>query len=175
MAIAHPTALSVTEVQQYLHDDEALVAFLPTPDNRGLDGETLSWVITKTEIHLNASPMNERVVRQFVDTLRCGLDRTLWRFAAKQCANLVEKGWEEGEPLPFRMDLAYALYYQLFEPIEQYIDGKRLFVFTPNALATLPLAVLPTQWPDFNTRLFADDFSKVDWLIRKHPSPSFLA
>jgi tetratricopeptide (TPR) repeat protein/CHAT domain-containing protein len=168
MLFANPSALTVSEVQGYLKDDEALIDFYVTPTNRGLEGETFIWVITKTDVQLATSPITDRVMVQFVNTLRCGLDRTLWDLGSV-CANLTEASLDEHAPLPFRMDLAYALYWQLFSQIESSIVGKKLLVVSPGILATLPLEVLPTKWPDYNSRRFASDYTDVDWLIKEHP------
>jgi CHAT domain-containing protein/tetratricopeptide (TPR) repeat protein len=169
MQFANPSALSVSEVQAYLKEDEALISFFTTPTNRGLEGETFIWVVTRSDVHLSASPINDRVMVQFVRTLRCGLDRTLWARSENGCANLTEESRDEGAPLPFRLDLAYALYWQLFGQIEQSIVGKKLLIVSRGILATLPLEILPTKWPDFDSRRFADDYSEVDWLIKEHP------
>lgn len=169
MLLANPSALSVSEVQEYLTEDEALVKFYTTPTDRGLEGETYIWVVTKTDVHWFASPINDRVMVQFVNALRCGLDRTLWALGNSTCANLTEESRDEGAPLPFRMDIAYALYWQLFGQAEASVAGKRLLVVSSGVLATLPLEVLPTKWPDYNSRRFADDYTEVDWLIKEHP------
>jgi CHAT domain-containing protein/tetratricopeptide (TPR) repeat protein len=168
MDAANPSPLSISDVQKYLRDDEALVDFLPTPPTRSLAGETFIWVITKSSVHLLTSPIDRITLVKFVKTLRCGLDRSLWDRLDTECANLTQASLDEGAPLPFRMDFAYALYYQLFSRSESDIAKKKLLIVTPRLLATLPLEVLPTAWPDFKTQPFAKDYTQVDWLIKEH-------
>ena len=168
MLLADPSALSVANVQSYLKDDEALVDFFVTSSHRNLPGETYIWVITKSKVHLFASPIDDNALLKFVRTLRCGLDRTLWEQLDSACANLTETSLDERAPLPFRMDLAYALYWQLFGAIQADIAERKLLIITPRSLATVPLEVLPTDWPDFNTKRFADDYTGVKWLIKEH-------
>jgi len=170
MEIASPEALSVKDVQGLLGSDEALIYIFVTSAHQGLPEESFVWVVTKEEVHLRASPAGAGAIAQFIKTLRCGLDPTLWYSdeGNKRCARLTGASPDEGAPLPYRLDLAYALYYQLFESFNSYMKDKRLIVATNSALTTLPLEALPTERPSVDTVTDYSQLGGVKWLIREH-------
>ncbi|WP_164048467.1 CHAT domain-containing tetratricopeptide repeat protein [Rhizobium leguminosarum] len=167
IGLASPEALSISDVQTYLKNNEALIYILPTP-RTVMKEETFIWVVTKDAVHLNASPAGMTAMRKFVETLRCGLDRELWSPDPSRCAKLVDYVPDEEEPLPFRVDYAFALYYQLFGPIEEDIKGKDLIIVNNGVLATLPFEVLPTKLFKDPLPESPEEYRSVPWLIKSH-------
>ncbi|MGO6746933.1 CHAT domain-containing tetratricopeptide repeat protein [Rhizobium ruizarguesonis] len=170
MEIASPEALSVKDVQGLLSSDEALIYIFVTSAHQGLPEESFVWVVTKEEVHLKASPAGAGAIAQFIKTLRCGLDPTLWytEEGNRRCSRLTGAFPDEGAPLPYRLDLAYALYYQLFESFTAFMKDKRLIVATNSSLTTLPLEALPIERPSVDTVTDYSQLEGVKWLIREH-------
>lgn len=136
VALSNPRSLSIPETQALLADDEALIAF-------DLDARSYAWVVTKDRASWKQLPVNAAEAAKEVTTLRAGLE-------------------PEGVR-PFDTTLAYQLYRQVFEPLEELVAGKtRLSFVLDGALTSLPPQVLITRDPA------GTDVASADWLLRKY-------
>jgi CHAT domain-containing protein len=72
-----------------------------------------------------------------------------------------------GEPLPFDLARAHALYEGLFGQIEDLIKDKRLLIVPSGPLTQLPFEVLVTESPKAALPTSAADYRDVAWLARK--------
>jgi tetratricopeptide (TPR) repeat protein/CHAT domain-containing protein len=167
-ALTSPKAISVADVQSALRDDEALILTLDT-DGRfnPLPEETFVWVVTKSEVRWVRSALGTEGLKREVAALRCGLDATSWDGdGGKRCADLlklpIEKAPAAGDPLPFDVARAHALYQSLFGDASDLIRGKHLFVVPSGALTILPFQVLVTKAQT------SSDLASASWLIREH-------
>jgi CHAT domain-containing protein len=119
-----------------LADDEAIIAV-------DLDNKSYVWVITKDRAEWRALSVSTEEVSKAVETLRTGLNPE--------------------SPKPFDRNLAYQLYRQVLEPIEEIISQKtRLSFVLDGALTSLPPQALITTDPD------GKDLVSLDWLVRKY-------
>ena len=176
VALTRPAVLDVGEVQSRLREDEALVLFLETDDEFKpvVPEETFIWVVTKHETRWTRSALGKVALKRQVTTLRCGLDAALWDEdlpgddigKSYSCADLVgeepQRDAEQNiswETLPFRHDLAYELFTELFGGLQGTIAGKHLLVVPSGALEKLPFHVLQTA---------AFSQERPAWLAHKH-------
>jgi hypothetical protein len=184
---ANPEPLDLAEVQSLLGEDELLVLFLVTENWWKAPEETFIWAVSRTQARWVRSPLGTLAIKQQVDALRCGLDKTAWQDASgwpqdtpalqkRRAEQLARRARCEeltgsiiahmpdgvrGGP-PFDLARAHALYRGLFGDIEDLLTGKHLLVVAPGALATLPFNVLVTKSPDCTTP-DADCFAKAAW------------
>ena len=87
-----------------------------------------------------------------ITALRCGLDAAMWEGSeTAQCGRLLDipldKSPKNGEPLPFDLARAYAIYRALFGEVEDLIKGKSLLVVPAGPLTQLPFQTLVTALP----------------------------
>jgi CHAT domain-containing protein len=166
-ALASPKPIAVTDVQTVLREDEALVLFLDTVEFKPLPEETFVWVVTSSDVRWARYDLGTNGLKREVAALRCGLDASSWYGdGGKQCADLlklpIEKVPTVGDPLPFDVSRAHALYQSLFGEAADLIRGKHLLVVPSGALTTLPFQVLVTKPPT------STDMTSASWLIREH-------
>src|SRR5262249_29194109 len=82
--LAFPQPLSIKELQQLLHSNEALVLFFHT------GADTYSWVVTRNDADWTRLGLGERYLTKMVGKLRCGLDLVAWYGEGQQkCRELV--------------------------------------------------------------------------------------
>jgi CHAT domain-containing protein len=166
-ALVTNAPISIGEVQQQLGPTEALLLFTTTSHF------TFVWTVTRSDVHWHATPIGEKQLAETVGILRCGLDEEAWIDKAQaSCAEQpgLKRPARLGEPLPFDLDRAYALYQALLEPVAKDIEGKELILVPSGALATLPFEVLLTAKPQpdnarpDNAR---PDLGKAPWLVKR--------
>jgi CHAT domain-containing protein/tetratricopeptide (TPR) repeat protein len=167
-AMAKPAPASITNVQDALHANEALVLFLDLPDWDPAPEEAFIWVVTKSLALWARSTLGTAALRQEVTALRCGLDASQWLDeGAGKCSNLLRlratKAPKDNEPLPFDLKRAHRLYKALFGAFEDEIRDKHLLVVPSGSLTQLPLQVLVT------TPVSSTDYRAVGWLGKLHP------
>jgi CHAT domain-containing protein len=114
VALSKPQPLTVEETQALLTDDEAVVII-------DLDQKSYIWVITKDRAEWRELSVSADDVSKEVGTLRIGLN--------------------PDAPRPFDRKLAYQLYQQLLQPIEEIISPKERLSFVLDG----PLTSLPPQ------------------------------
>ena len=147
-ALVNPKPLSIAATQGLLDSDEALVAFLETPEIPGVPTEAFGWAVTKTSVRwvkLSASPKD---IAEHVAALRCGLDAAAWRGAGEtRCQQATGTTFTladavSGQPLPFDEARGRALYAALLGPVADLIAAKHLMIVPSGALTSLPFGVL---------------------------------
>ncbi len=165
-ALAFPQPVSLADAQALLGPDEALAQFLLT------DSEGFAWLLTRENVRAIKLSVNRKVVADQVGELRCGLDVGEWRWRQRRwqakrerCRPLEEERNERGE-LPFRPDVAYALYTELLGPFEKLIAGKSLTVVPSGPLSALSLNVLVTAPP--GSPPDRPDYRSLKWLPLKY-------
>jgi CHAT domain-containing protein len=154
-ALVSPAPISVAEVQAQLRADEALVAFLDTPEVKraatdAISEESFVWVVTKSEVRWVRSELGTAALATEVAALRCGLDEAAWAGAgAERCAKALGRVVpdETPNPLPFDHARAHRLYVGLFGEVRDLIAGKHLLIVPSGALTQLPFQVLVTEAP----------------------------
>ena len=152
-SLANPEPLAITEVQDLLGSDEALLLFLDTPESTPAPEESFIWVVTKTETRWVRSELGTKALAERVAALRCGLDRAAWDGdGASRCSTLLGPGYkaedaEAGEPLPFDLARAHELYRALFGQVQDLLEGKHLLVVPSGALTAIPFQALVTEPP----------------------------
>jgi len=182
-ALVSPKPLSVADVQSLLHENEALVLLLDTPQLGPVPEETFIWVVTKSDSRWVRSEIGAPSLKREVAALRCGLDYDgSWGVAGSQCTELLESTYlepihtgtdysetdhENGKPLPFGLAKAYALYQALFGQVEDLIKDKQLLIVPSGALTQLPFQVLVAEKPD-PTLGETEALRSAAWLIRSH-------
>jgi CHAT domain-containing protein/tetratricopeptide (TPR) repeat protein len=162
-SLSRPSPVSISEVQNLLRPDEALVQFLDLPEVDGSEGG-LVWVITKTDIRWVRHSLGGASLLREVAAIRCGLDANAW--AAIPCESVIGKtGYELGVQsvtLPFDHARAHRLYQALFGQVEDLIRGRKLLIAASGPLSLLPFQVLVTV-PPANS-----DHRAAAWLVREH-------
>ena len=187
-ALSSPEALSISDTQQHLKTNEALLFLVDTSDSLGIPEETFIWVVTKTDARWVRSPMGTGALEREVSLLRCGLDPTLrtnyptilktdsvavkrTKKARQKLMETCQEAFPEGGPssklLPFDLKRAHKLYKSLFGEVEDLIKGKDLLIVPSGPLTQLPFQVLVTKKPD--ARLTGTRaLRKASWLARDH-------
>jgi CHAT domain-containing protein/tetratricopeptide (TPR) repeat protein len=150
--LADPKPLTLTEARGLLNDNESLVLFVAVPRIWNLPEETIIFALTRKEARWFSSPLGTSAIVDNVVALRCGLDGSAWLIERSICPTLfngvyTQANFQAGEPLPFDLRRAQALYAGLFAPIRDVIQGKELLLVLSDALAKLPLGVLATEIP----------------------------
>lgn len=167
--LANPEPLSIPEVQDLLHGNEALIFFrVMTGEKRGGE-QTHIWIVTQSESRWIRSDLDARSLRQEVKALRCGLDATAWYGdGALSCASTLGIGLDQspGKYIlpPFDATRAHDLYKSLFNKIENMTGDKHLLIVPSGALTALPLQVLVTEPPNVNWEANSGDFTEISWL-----------
>jgi tetratricopeptide (TPR) repeat protein len=151
--LSSPKPLTIAATQAFINDGEVLVLFLDVPQFGNLRGETLIWVVTKTDVRWARIEIASQALAERAAALRCGLDRAAWEGEGKQrCLNLLaidaEKAPDGGKPLPFDLTRAHQLCQALFGQVEDLIKGKHLLIVPSGPLTQIPFHVFVTQQPD---------------------------
>jgi CHAT domain-containing protein len=159
--------LTISEVQQLIADDEALVYFVDDQVH------IHAFFITKQRTAWMPLALGSKTIAGDVQALRCGLDGSSWLDArAERCQallqiNYTDVDFQNNEELLFDLKRSHALYEALIGNFGPLIEGKRLIVVPTGALATLPFQVLVTEEPDAALS-GGERYSKAAWLIRRH-------
>jgi CHAT domain-containing protein/Tfp pilus assembly protein PilF len=158
-ALVTKTPMSIAEVQKQLSPKEALLLFTTT------SRFTFVWTVTRADVHWHSAPIGEKQLAETIGILRCGLDEEAWIDKTSATCAALKRPPGSGEPLPFDLDRAYALYQALLEPVAKDIDGKELILVPSGPLATLPLEVLLTGKVQPDTA--RPDLAKAPWLVKR--------
>ncbi len=177
VSFANPKPLAIAEVQALLNADEALLLFLDVKQLSRLEEQTLVWVISKTTVSWQRSPLGTRALAEGVLALRCGLDEALWLEAesARKCVETVGQQQDAGSDgqslpiLPFDLRRAHELYQALLGPAEHVIKGKQLLIVPSGALMSLPFNVLVTEAPKTTAPAGLADYRHAAWLGIRQP------
>ena len=137
IALTKPPELSVTDIQELLAEDEALITF-----DFAVKGYT--WVVTRDTADWTEMPTTAVALADEVKTLRASL-----AFGQTNAAK------------SFDVDLAYKIYQQTLGPLEEKFAGKkRLSIYVNGALSSIPLQLLVTKDPTGKA------YKDVDWLVK---------
>jgi CHAT domain-containing protein/tetratricopeptide (TPR) repeat protein len=148
--------LPLTDAQSLLSPDEALVTYLIG------DEESYLWVLRRDRANFQKIWVTRSELERAIKALREGL---------------APSGVEMLSQVPsFDTVKAYVLYWKLFAPAEQYLEGVRHVMVVPDgALQSLPLGVLVTKKPTATEIKMlqnkSDRFSgyrQVPWLAKKY-------
>ena len=138
-ALSKPEPLTVRDIQMLLADDEALIIVDLGPK----DAKSYVWGITRSVADWKETAVTADQVSETVSRLR----------------SLLNADSRE----PFDPKLSFALYRQVFGPVESIIGPKARWSLVLNgALTSLPPQVLVTSDPA------GQALKDVDWLIRAH-------
>jgi len=152
----------LSEVQQFLEHDEALVRIVETPSQFALTREVFVWAVTHDTQRLVPVEMTVKQTQRAVAVLRCGLDNSYWADASNwpietnidrarreaqlarrdRCVGLTGKSSSDHQWPQFDLDAAHQLYRALFGEIEDLIENKQLLIVPSPSLASLPPHVL---------------------------------
>jgi hypothetical protein len=164
--------VTIAGVQALLNDGEALVLFLDVPQFGNLPGETLIWVVAKTDARWARIELASEALVERAAALRCGLDRETWEGEGKlRCLNQlridVEKALDRDTPLPFDLTRAHQLYQVLFGQVEGLLKGKHLLIVPSGPLTQIPFHVLVTEKPNL-AAAGNDAFRRASWLAKSN-------
>jgi CHAT domain-containing protein/tetratricopeptide (TPR) repeat protein len=164
MQLSYPAPLSVEEVKGELRDDEVLLYYFSIYKIGNIPESTFIWVVNKFGDPIWVrQPIGAELLRKQISTLRCGLDRDLWKVGGN-CDKLTGATVDEGDPLPFRLDIAFDLYQELVEPIREHIQGKHIILVTGKPLSQIPFQVFVTRPPASALASELGDYGAVNWL-----------
>lgn len=139
-------ATGARDVQTLLRPHEALITYSFSSD----DNRLIAFVLTRERVVLHTLETDIETVRSRADRLREALE--------------VPSSTDALRHQVFDLDAGLALYHDIFEPLQQYLDGKsQILVVSDGPLDFLPLHVLPTARPDDWTGTF-DDYRTTRWL-----------
>jgi CHAT domain-containing protein len=143
-----PDPVTISDVQNYLKMNEALVFIYPALDS------TYVWAIPQNGAYVFARiELGREKLQKMIEKLRWALDPNASTFG-----NIPE----------FDLALAHSLYAQLLQPVaEGWQEAKHLLIVAPGPLGQLPFAVLPTApTPGLKNKvLLFDQYQTVPWLI----------
>jgi CHAT domain-containing protein len=153
--LTRPEAVSITDAQALLREDEALLLFLAGPR------QTYVFVVTRERADWQRADLGAEELERDVRNLRAALDPTSpARGAAPLNAGVAAAG------RGFDFATAHDLYNRLLKPLEPVFAGKQNILVVPDgALSSLPLSVLLTDAPP---EAGPDAFRRASWLIRDH-------
>jgi CHAT domain-containing protein len=139
---AQPVGLA--EARSFLRADEALLAYQITKDGAAV------WVLRQDRADIVDLAAKSQSVAELVMRLRASVD---WLGEEKH--------------VPFDLDASYALYKDVFEPIEKDLDGvKRLLVVPDGPLGTIPFHLLLSEPPPQGDEF--ERYRSAAWLLRKY-------
>mgnify|MGYP001189150271 CR=1 FL=1 len=143
--LSNPKPLSMGQVIKLLGPDEALLAYLVTPQY------TFLWAITREGIRWARSELSKKDIEAAVKKLRTGLEME-----------------EVDEEKLFDLKAAHKLYKELVGPVADLIkDKKHLLIVPSGALTSLPFHLLVTEPPAEATPDFAG-YRNAAWLLKTH-------
>jgi CHAT domain-containing protein/tetratricopeptide (TPR) repeat protein len=161
--LARPRPLSTGEARALLAPGEALVVVAT------LLNQSLVWVVTGEAVQWDLVPLGEVELAREVAALRCGLDASAWEMEGESsCRSLLGTLRQPGEPLPFDLARAHALYLGLLAPFQQTIKGKQLLIAASGPLTALPFSVLVTEKPDAPVPADPRRYADAAWLAKSH-------
>ena len=176
--LTNPKPLTIADVQALLAPEEALLLFLDVSRIGPLPGETLIWVITRETAIQRSASLDTEALSETIETLRCGLDQTLWQSetTAGKCRTALTS-WAggvapEGRPpqlLPFDLARAYQLYQALLGPDDDLIRDKHLLIVPSGPLTSLPFSVLVTAAPEAAFPATVAGYGGAAWLGTRQP------
>jgi CHAT domain-containing protein len=139
-SLLRPAPVSIPDLFALLKQtpDEAVLMVLPTPFG------THTIAVSATNFNWEVSDLQEGVIDIAVKRLRWDLG------ASVDVTPAEEDEWlSEGEgSYPFDRTMAFGLYRQLVEPVEDVLKGKRhVYVVAGGSLSSLPFGVLVTEQP----------------------------
>lgn len=146
--LTSPRPLAVSEAQQLLAPDEALVSYLIGEE------ESFVWVVRKAQADFQRLDLGRKTLSTSVQELR----RALEPFEGMTVQQLPA--------YPIRK--AYELYRHLLAPVEPLLAGSTHLIIVPEgALQSLPFGVLVTEEPKAAITDFTR-YREVPWLIKKY-------
>ena len=168
-ALANPHPVGITEVQQLLTADEALLLFVDTAKLGPAPEETFIWVVTKSNVRWVRSELGTPTLKRQVAALRCGLDYYgAWRVNDSECPKLTGVTFAAPDALPFDLARAHDLYFGLFGQIEDEIRGKHLLVVPSGPLTAFPFQALVTRKPAMALPKDTAGYAGAAWLSNSH-------
>jgi CHAT domain-containing protein len=156
--LANPKPITITDIQNLLASDQALITFAIG------DKESYVAVVTSKDYAIHIAPVGAKALAEAVKQLRASLDPSdaLIDKVSKDPSKLPEI-------LPFAATTAYRLYQQLLAPAEAQLEGvNQLYVVTDGALESLPLGVLLTAPPQSGALTTVDGLRKAPWLAKRY-------
>lgn len=162
--LTSPRALSVSEAQGLLKDNEALLLVLVNPE------ATYVWGVSRDRIAwARAADLGDAEMTKAVNILRGGLTTEAQTTGARRGDPTLDPAIFAGRPVAaFDRALAYRLYSELVKPVEGVFEGKTtLITVVTGALTTLPLAVLATE-PPTGSDTAPEALSTTPWLIDRY-------
>jgi len=157
--LTSPRALSVSEAQGLLKDNEALLLVLVNPE------ATYVWGVSRDRIAwARAADLGDVEMTRAVNDLRGALTT-----GASRGDPTLDPSIFAGRPVAaFDRAQAYRLYSELVKPVEEVFEGKTtLITVVTGALTTLPLAVLATE-PPTGGDTAPEALSTTSWLIDRY-------
>lgn len=157
--LTSPRALSVSEAQGLLKDNEALLLVLVNPE------ATYVWGVSRDRIAwARAADLGDAEMTKAVNALRGALTT-----GASRGDPTLDPSIFAGRPVAaFDRTEAYRLYSDLIRPVEGVFEGKTtLITVVTGALTTLPLAVLATEAPT-GSDTAPEALSTTSWLIDRY-------
>ncbi len=155
--LANPKPLPIGDVQKLLRGEEALVQLLVGEE------QSYAWLVTPSDSRWARIAMGRREISEQVQSLRCGLDESIWSRDPGTCKRLLGRE-KSGNELPFPLARAHSLFQSLLGDFEPLIRGKTLLIIPSGALASLPFHVLLTSKPDRDFAVADSDYRNVAWL-----------
>jgi CHAT domain-containing protein len=154
--LAEPNPIAITDVQQLLGNDDALVSFLIGKD------QSFVWAVSSDGFAWSPIAQGERSLSQRVGALLAGIRSSgASRGAAPLAPTSVEKN-------SFDLTVAYSLYADLFGPVENLVSARHhLFLVPSGPLSALPFQALIAGAPNPSLN-DPEAIRKADWLIRHH-------
>ncbi len=166
--LSNPKPLSVGDVQTFLGEDEALIAYLPTDDFLHM------WALTRKQVTWKTVPLDPQTLADDLSALRKSLDpiaaisSSARGLARTDVCRGLERIGTPCETYDTDLERAHALYKRLLGPLQNAIDGKSHLMIVPaGALTSLPFHMLVTAPPPRDHEL-DERLKKAQWLIRKH-------
>ncbi|MGV9008241.1 CHAT domain-containing protein [Brevundimonas sp.] len=160
--LTRPQALSITETQGLLRDDEALLLVLVNPE------ATYVWAVSRDRAEwARAESLGDTAMTDAVARLRESLTGT----AASTRTDIDPTLFAARPVTSFDRALSHRLYAELIRPVEGVFEGKTtLMTVVTGALTALPLSVLSTAAPvtqatDVDA---ADPLVGTSWLIDRY-------
>lgn len=130
-ALANPKPLSPQEAQALLKPDEAMVFWLVGRDT------SYVFALTREKFDWKPIPIGADDLAEKIAAFRRGLD-----------VDAFQKALVSGKPELFDLELAHALYIELFVPVEEVLRDKRHLMLVPTAaLTALPFHLLVVEKP----------------------------
>ena len=151
--LVNANALSVSDTQRLIRDDEALITIVS-----GLD-RTYVWALTKDKSAWSSVSMQKSWLQDSIKRLRTSLDTE----------DLKENVGKPGAL--FDLGLSYDLYSKLLAPLEStFADKHKLIIVPSGPLTSLPFHVLVTKQPKIQHPVLGDlpVYRDTAWIIRDH-------